>query len=112
VTKKKCFITFPAGQDGQPILKRNVSGDASEAAILKCTELSTGDIMAYRNRHRKVAEIPFNSTNKYQVSIHESEEGSHYILVTKTQKPFSSSSLAPLQNKLECWTFASIFRLA
>ena len=74
---------FMPGQEGHPILKRNVSGDASEAAILKCTELSTGDTLAYRRRHMKVAEIPFNSTNKYQVSIHESEDGTHYILVMK-----------------------------
>ena len=37
----------------------------------------------YRNRHKKVAEITFNSTNKYQVSIHESEDKSHHILVMK-----------------------------
>ena len=74
---------FMPGQESQPIMKRTVNGDASEAAILKCTEQSTGDIMAFRNKLKKVAEIPFNSTNKYQVSIHESEDGSHYILVMK-----------------------------
>ncbi len=58
---------FKSGQAGIPILKREVNGDASEAAILKCTELSTGDVLGYRNRNKKVCEIPFNSTNKYQV---------------------------------------------
>ena len=74
---------FMPGQEGKPILKMLVIGDASEAAILKCTEISTGDTMAYRRRLLKVAEIPFNSINKYQVSIHESEDQSHYIVVMK-----------------------------
>merc|ERR1712158_31661 len=62
---------FKTGQDQVAVLKREVNGDASEAAILKCTELSDGKVMEYRAARRKVMEIPFNSTNKYQVSIHE-----------------------------------------
>ncbi|XP_063222506.1 sodium/potassium-transporting ATPase subunit alpha isoform X1 [Bacillus rossius redtenbacheri] len=65
---------FKPGQDGVPILKREVNGDASEAALLKCMELALGDVMSIRKRNKKVCEIPFNSTNKYQVSIHETEE--------------------------------------
>lgn len=30
-------------------------------------ELALGDVSAIRNRNKKVCEIPFNSTNKYQV---------------------------------------------
>ena len=74
---------FKTGQSGVPVLKREVNGDASEAAILKCTELSTGDIMTYRAKNKKVCEIPFNSTNKYQVSIHEQDGQNGYILVMK-----------------------------
>jgi len=40
----------------------------------KCTELSKGNVMEYRNMNKKVCEIPFNSTNKFQVSIHESQD--------------------------------------
>ena len=58
---------FEVGEESKPILKREVHGDASEAALLKCTELSLGDVMAFRAKHKKVAEIPFNSVNKYQV---------------------------------------------
>merc|ERR1712115_441861 len=67
------------------VMTREVSGDASEAAILKCTELSKGDVMEYRARNRKVCEIPFNSQNKFQVSIHETEDPNEkrYLLVTK-----------------------------
>merc|ERR1712117_628403 len=53
---------FKGGQNEIPILKREVNGDASEAAILKCTELSKGNVMDYRARNKKVCEIPFNST--------------------------------------------------
>jgi len=69
----------------KPVLQREVNGDASEAAILKCTELSTGDVMAYRGRNKKVCEIPFNSTNKYQVSVHETEDksDSRYLIAMK-----------------------------
>jgi len=74
---------FKGGQAGVSILKREVNGDASEAAILKCTELSLGDTMAYREKRKKVCEIPFNSTNKYQVSIHEQTDSEDYILVMK-----------------------------
>jgi len=75
---------FKSGEANKPVLKREVNGDASEAAILKCTELSTGDAMGYRAKKKKVCEIPFNSTNKYQVSIHECAEGdSANLLVMK-----------------------------
>merc|ERR1712106_823437 len=76
---------FKPNQDDVAILKREVNGDASEAAILKCTELSKGNVMEYRKNNKKVCEIPFNSTNKFQVSIHESEDKSidGYLMVMK-----------------------------
>ena len=76
---------FKPGQDSVPILKREVNGDASEAALLKCTEISHGGVMDYRRRHKKVCEIPFNSTNKFQVSIHETDnkDDPRYLLVMK-----------------------------
>jgi sodium/potassium-transporting ATPase subunit alpha len=77
---------FKPGQESIPILKREVNGDASEAALLKCCELSIGQVMQYRTKHKKVCEVPFNSTNKYQVSIHEREDKtdeSFYLLVMK-----------------------------
>merc|ERR1711874_438158 len=72
---------FKTGQENVSILKREVNGDASEAAILKCTELSHGNVMDYRKKNNKVCEIPFNSTNKFQVSIHETED--RHLLVMK-----------------------------
>ncbi|XP_023711707.1 sodium/potassium-transporting ATPase subunit alpha isoform X3 [Cryptotermes secundus] len=76
---------FKPGQDGVPILKKEVNGDASEAALLKCMELALGDVMSIRKRNKKVCEIPFNSTNKYQVSIHETEDANdpRHLMVMK-----------------------------
>merc|ERR1712112_530309 len=76
---------FKGGQDEVSILQKEVNGDASEAAILKCTELSKGNVMGYREANKKVCEIPFNSTNKFQVSIHETDDPSdqRYLLVMK-----------------------------
>merc|ERR1711962_1519569 len=75
------------------VLQREVNGDASEAAILKCTELSTkadhGGVMSYWKKNPKVCEIPFNSTNKYQVSIHDTKEmdGSEEYLIAMKGAP-------------------------
>lgn len=47
--------------------QRAVAGDASESALLKCIELCCGSVKEMRERYPKLVEIPFNSTNKYQV---------------------------------------------
>ena len=39
--------------------------------------------MEYRAAHGKICEIPFNSTNKFQVSIHRTGDSSKYRLVMK-----------------------------
>ncbi|XP_078276897.1 sodium/potassium-transporting ATPase subunit alpha-2 [Rhinoraja longicauda] len=79
---------FRPGQEHVSISKRETSGDASESALLKCIELSCGSVREMRQKSPKVTEIPFNSTNKYQLSIHtvEAEEGSlgpSHLLVMK-----------------------------
>jgi sodium/potassium-transporting ATPase subunit alpha len=75
---------FKPGQDQVPILKREANGDASETALLKCTELSHGNVLDCRRKNKKVCEVPFNSTNKFQVSIHETDDNDpRYLLVMK-----------------------------
>ncbi|XP_058864916.1 potassium-transporting ATPase alpha chain 1 [Acipenser ruthenus] len=76
---------FKPGQDAVPIPKRDVVGDASETALLKFTELAFGNIVDYRSRFKKVCELPFNSTNKFQLSVHELEDplDLRYLLVMK-----------------------------
>ncbi|KRY48181.1 Sodium/potassium-transporting ATPase subunit alpha [Trichinella britovi] len=64
---------FKANQDLVPVLKRECTGDASDIALMKFVELAEGDVGELRDRNRKICEIPFNSTNKFAVSIHESD---------------------------------------
>ncbi|XP_056400076.1 potassium-transporting ATPase alpha chain 1 isoform X2 [Hyla sarda] len=76
---------FKGGQDGVPVPKRIVIGDASETALLKFSELTVGNVIEYRERFKKVTEVPFNSTNKFQLSIHELQDplDLRYLLVMK-----------------------------
>ncbi|XP_072467750.1 potassium-transporting ATPase alpha chain 2 [Notamacropus eugenii] len=76
---------FRPGQESVPIMKKIVMGDASETALLKFSEVTMGDVMERRKRNRKVAEIPFNSTNKFQLSIHETDDPNNkrFLLVMK-----------------------------
>ena len=56
-------------------------GDASESALIKYCN-SIRDINDWRNANPKIAEIPFNSTNKFQVSVHiEEGTGKHIVLM-------------------------------
>lgn len=59
---------FVEDQENRNILDRVCNGDASESALLKCFELEVGSVDKYRRQYPKVCEIPFNSTNKYQVN--------------------------------------------
>ena len=68
----------------KPVLQRECNGDASESALLKCVELSIGSVVKFREQNKKICEVPFNSTNKYQVSIHETQDNDErYLLVMK-----------------------------
>ena len=78
---------FKPGQAGVPVLKRECNGDASESAILKSIELTIGHALSYRNANPKVCEIPFNSTNKYQVSIHKTNDDDRRFLLTMKGAP-------------------------
>ena len=42
-----------------------------------------GSVEEMRKSNPKLAEIPFNSTNKYQVSVHEITDDPRYLLVMK-----------------------------
>ncbi|XP_063363093.1 sodium/potassium-transporting ATPase subunit alpha-like isoform X1 [Cydia amplana] len=59
-----------------------IHGDASESAILDFVN-KHGDPVSLRNQHPKVAEIPFNSTYKYQVSVHLDKNTSRYLVLMK-----------------------------
>ncbi|XP_012215683.1 sodium/potassium-transporting ATPase subunit alpha-like [Linepithema humile] len=62
-----------------PIEEREIIGDASETGILKfCEHVHT--TQKYRDAYPKVAEIPFSSITKYQMSIHRNAAGYTIIL--------------------------------
>lgn len=71
------------GQDHGNPLRRNCVGDSTEVALLRFVELAVGNSTEFRQRNRKVCEIPFNSVIKYQVSIHEMDDprDQRYLLV-------------------------------
>ncbi len=58
--------------------------------IFEIKIIQIGSVIKFRDSNRKVCEIPFNSTNKYQLSIHEIRSGNesenvrlNYLLVMK-----------------------------
>lgn len=85
---------FRANQHLVPIGRRLTTGDASESAILKWLEYEFGNIVDYRDRQKKVAEIPFNSTNKYSLAIYDMTElrrtSHHMSTIHSTGKDLST----------------------
>ena len=69
--------------DVENIQSAAVLGDASESALIKfCQPLA--DIYEVREKYPVVASIPFNSTNKWQLSIHTTGDANHpHILFIK-----------------------------
>ncbi|KAJ8907783.1 hypothetical protein NDN08_007887 [Rhodosorus marinus] len=66
-----------------PIDERKVNGDASEAGILKFSEKIT-PVVASRALNPVIGGIPFNSTNKFMITIHkDSESPGDYRLLMK-----------------------------
>uniref|UniRef100_A0A8C3KE50 ATPase H+/K+ transporting subunit alpha n=1 Tax=Calidris pygmaea TaxID=425635 RepID=A0A8C3KE50_9CHAR len=70
---------FKPGQDDVPVAKRDVIGDASETALLKFAEVTVGPVTEARGRFPKVAELPFNSTNKFQVGAPRGSGGDPHV---------------------------------
>lgn len=70
-------------KERQAIMDRRtcaIVGDASETALMRYSDRLV-DIDMFRQHHPKVFEIPFNSKNKWQLSIH--QDGEHWICVLK-----------------------------
>ena len=76
---------------------RECNGDASESALLKCVEMSIGNVESYRQKNKKVCEIPFNSTNKYQVT-------DSYIMVNHSLSASSTTIHVILPVQSTCLT--------
>ncbi|XP_066600412.1 sodium/potassium-transporting ATPase subunit alpha-like [Prorops nasuta] len=63
-----------------PLEMREIIGDASETGILRFCE-RIHNTQKFRETHPKVAELPFSSTTKYQLSIHQDVKG--YSIIVK-----------------------------
>lgn len=75
---------FKGGQEEVQTLRKDVIGSASEAALLRFADIVYGSIGPVRDTHLKITEIPFNSTEKYQVSVHAfNNENASYIVEMK-----------------------------
>lgn len=48
-----------------------MAGDASESAILRSMAQLIENVEEYQANRKKIFEVPFNSTNKWQLSIHD-----------------------------------------
>lgn len=78
---------FKVNQENVPILKRECTGDASESALLKAVELSIGNVSNFRQQNKKIFEVPFNSTNKYQLSMHRTADNDNRTLIVMKGAP-------------------------
>lgn len=67
----KAMITMGDGSQMSSVMWDCI-GDASESAMIKFCQ-DKKEIIAYRAENLKQKEIPFNSKNKYQVSIHKQD---------------------------------------
>ncbi|XP_017771833.1 PREDICTED: sodium/potassium-transporting ATPase subunit alpha-like [Nicrophorus vespilloides] len=74
---------FKSGEEHLNIKDRSITGDASEKAVLKFMEEHIGGTIEFRRQYEKIYEVPFNSTNKYQISIHRMPEKDQILLVMK-----------------------------
>jgi sodium/potassium-transporting ATPase subunit alpha len=64
---------FLQNAEQQPdVLKRETKGDASESALIKFIE-PVRPILEYRSACKRICAIPFNSSNKWMLAIHEQE---------------------------------------
>lgn len=74
-------------------LRKNLTiiGDASETAILRFCEYfkQTDD---YREKYKKVFELPFNSKNKFQLSIHQFKDNRILVMKGAPEILFAKSS--------------------
>lgn len=80
---------FLGGEENVKLEERKINGDASESAILRSMERLIGNVEGFQEKRKKVFEIPFNSSNKWQLSVHETEgvDGDDRLLVVMKGAP-------------------------
>jgi len=77
------FDEFSASYDPQtvhlPVHQRTIIGGASDAALLKWSSMFIDDVEEERVKMPVVTEIPFNSKNKYAVTVHRIKKNKHIM---------------------------------
>jgi sodium/potassium-transporting ATPase subunit alpha len=70
-----CYLCSKAhfDRDNVPLKDRTVIGDATESGLFRFAAMSIPDSDNLHATYPKVFEIPFNSTNKWHLSIHKKE---------------------------------------
>ena len=70
--------------------------------------MSLGDTQTYRQGYPKLAEIPFNTFNKFQISVHEDTAGKFNFIVMKGAPGSNTIKLLSFTDSFEsCDKFAS-----
>lgn len=83
VSNRAIFDEAQPGNMERPIDERQILGDASESALVRmCEKLEP--VENTRAAYPKIFEIPFNSANKWQVTIHKQERVDDELLAGKT----------------------------
>ena len=87
--------------------KWQIIGDASETALLRfCEEFKNTD--NYKAKYEKIFELPFNSKNKFQISVHEIYEkrflvmkGAPEIIIKRCSHYMKHGDLKPMDEKFK-----------
>jgi len=74
------FLSNDDGSVEPDVLKRPTKGDASESALIKFIQ-PFRDIVEHRAANKRVAAIPFNSSNKWMLSVNANEEAGKPVQV-------------------------------
>lgn len=82
------------GGAGEPVWERKLLGDATEVGLLKFAGMLLGDrVVDLPKHHPKIHEIPFNSANKWQLSVHGNAYLIPGLMVNEDEKDGESSQL-------------------
>jgi sodium/potassium-transporting ATPase subunit alpha len=77
--------TFDASTLDQPVMQRLVQGNATDGAMLKFVESAQADSSSsLKAANREIFQIPFNSTNKWMLTLHEIKHSkTEFLMIIK-----------------------------
>ena len=78
ITLNTDAVFIESSKVGDDVLKWDAKGDASESALVKFVQ-PMRDIVEMRDANKRLASIPFNSSNKWMLSINQPEDESQPV---------------------------------